>query len=114
MFEIHGWAAISSDTYTIGDKADAHILAELREQIARLSAEPGIVAIHLDPFLNGLLSTLTVTGLRNHRDERLLGLFRWIAEHSAGSYGMVWVSDDEKDPEYEFRVWRLARGKLEE
>lgn len=67
---------------------------------------------------NGMHS-FTVTGLRNHRKEEVIDLFRWLAENGPGSYGLLHVCDDEdgeRGADYAngFRVWRLARGRLTE
>ncbi len=69
--------------------------------------------------LNGDLHVLSVAGHRNHRCETALDLFRWLAINGPGSYGLLYVRDDEDfrrggDFGNEFRVWRLARGVLEE
>jgi hypothetical protein len=58
-------------------------------------------------------------GLRNHRYEPVIDLFRWVAEELPHSYGLLYVRDDEdhgREANYdnEFRVWRLARGRFEE
>ncbi len=59
-------------------------------------------------------------GLRNHRFDPVIDIFRWIAENLPDSYGLLYVHDDEdhrvSEPESDncFRAWRLARGRLSE
>src|SRR5262245_50638294 len=65
------------------------------------------------------LIVLFAHGLRNHRYEPVIALFRWVAAELPDSYGLLYVHDDEvhdRGPDHEnsFRVWRLARGRFEE
>lgn len=62
---------------------------------------------------------LLAHGLRNHRYEPVIDLFRWVAVELPFSYGLLYVHDDEDthrgaDHVNEFQVWRLARGEFEE
>ncbi len=61
---------------------------------------------------NGLDSFL-ISGLHNHRSEYVIDIFRWIATELAGSYGLLYIRDDE-DLENNncFIVWKLAREVL--
>ncbi len=92
------------------------LLAMLQEQINFIVITG--IAIHLDEGLNGDLHVLSIAGHRNHRYEPVIDLFRWLAVNGPGSYGLLYVWDDEdhKHGDYQnlFRVWRLARGVLEE
>jgi hypothetical protein len=64
------------------------------------------------------LTVVSVHGLTNHRVDRVVGLFRILAEQAPGSYGLLYIQDaeDPRGVEFEncFRVWRLARGELTE
>ncbi len=60
-----------------------------------------------------------VAGQHNHRSEYIIELFQWVAENAPGSYGILYIRDDEdqsRDNDYSncFRVWRLCRGQLTE
>ena len=60
---------------------------------------------------------VSLAGLSNHRgslEEGLINIFREIGEKAPGSYGLLYISDDE-NPEFdnEFRVGRLVRRKFE-
>ena len=117
MFEFHGWVSVRSDTYEIDAEPDDKLLAALKAQIATFEKVSGMVAVHLDTHLNGSLHSLTVAGLTNHRFEPAMDLFEWIAEHGPGSYGLLYVWDQEDgraDYAHGFRVWRLSRGRLKE
>ena len=116
MFQAHGWAVVASNTYETDDEADAELLTTLTEQVGFVRTTD--VKVHLDIGLNGDLHVLSVAGHRNHRYEPIVELFQWLASHSSGSYGLLYLLDDEDfqrgDHTNEFRVWRLARGVLEE
>ena len=116
MFQVHGWAVVTSGTYEIDTEADASLLAALGKQIDLVRTTN--IKIHLDVGLNGDLHILSVADHKNHRYEPIIDLFRWLADGSNGSYGLLYVLDDEDfqsgDYAEEFRVWRLARGVLEE
>lgn len=116
VFQVHGWAVVTSDTYEINSEADAELLTALAKQTDLVQTTN--IKIHLDIGLNGDLHVLSVAGHKNHRYEPVIDLFRWLAVNGPGSYGLLYVLDDEdyQDGDYtnEFRVWRLARGMVEE
>jgi len=70
------------------------------------------IVARLELDLNGA-DALTVAAFKNHRNEQIVELFRWLAAHRPGSYGLLYVLDEEdkRDVEGSFRVWRLARGR---
>jgi hypothetical protein len=54
-------------------------------------------------------------GCPNHRHDCVFGLSPWLSQRAPGSYGLLYVWDDEsRGYENEFRVWRLVRGRVEE
>ena len=62
---------------------------------------------------------LSIFGHNNHRNEPVVDLFRWLAENARGSYGLLYIHDDEdfkrgSDYTNRFRVWKLTLGQLEE
>lgn len=121
MFEFHGWATIRA-----GDRDDpAADVIRAREdeaingvRAAIRDADDGFSSFDLRRTGNDLI-VLSVHGLRNHRYEPVIGLFRRIAAELPDAYGLLYVRDDEdrrRGADYEnvFRVWRLARGRFEE
>lgn len=116
MFEFHGWAVIRESFDEANEDEDVlkAIVAELSEQIR---AHPWVNGPCRLEVVNGAYHLWT-TGVFNHRGDRgeeLLELFRWIARMAPGSYGLLYVYDDEAEnlPErVGFQVWRLARGQL--
>ncbi len=121
MFEFHGWLAIRVDDHDDPDMSVIHgreeeAVARLREAMRK--ADDEVSLFDLRSTSNGLI-VLLVHGLRNHRYEPVIDLFRWVSSDLPLSYGLLYVQDDEdprRDGEHvnEFRVWRLARGEFGE
>jgi hypothetical protein len=115
MFEFHGWAVVrpvdpdSADFHQIGGRNDQAIK---RVRAAINEAHDECSEFEVRRTSNNLI-VLSAHGLRNHRHEPVIRLFRWLAEAMPDSYGLLYVHDDE-DAEYAnaFRVWRLALGKF--
>lgn len=111
MFEFHGWVSVSYHTHdTDTFKQDAcwdaltAYVSDMPNDFVRLQRYNGC-------------DSLTVAGQHNHRSEYVIDLFRWIAASAAGSYGLLYIRDDEdhgRGADYQnvFRVWRLCRGEL--
>ena len=105
MFEYHGWAVLRErDT-------EADISPELLQEL-----DKNIRAGNAHVETNQWEHVLLMTGLRNHRHEDTIDTFRWIAAHLPGSYGLLYVWDDEISghSDTDFRVYRLARGRRTE
>jgi hypothetical protein len=111
MFEYHGWAIVRDDSYS-SDAARLHrTVEELRQVIREFGDGAGVADVR---WVNGVCM-VWFAGCPNHRHERVFGLFPWLAERASGSYGLLYVWDDEShDQQNEFRVWRLLRGRVEE
>ena len=97
------------------NRTEDALFKHLRDEVERLDESERNCFFFNDGF-NGMYSMM-LAGQFNHRRDAILDIFRWLAEHGPGSYGLLFVRDDE-DPRgiefYEWRVWRLARGKLRE
>jgi hypothetical protein len=118
MFEYHGWATLRTDIMDeYGDEDEdalQNLLGELRQYIITLSING---AIHIEQ--RNLLYALSIFGHNNHRQQPVMDLFSWLAQNARGSYGLLYIHDDEdfnrgSDNTNQFRVWRLALGQLEE
>ena len=118
MVTYYGWVELRETT---GDEFEPgymfRTIDELKVEVARYE-EPGYREITLRP-VNGWW-VLLVAGSRNRRHVGLddtIELLRWVAKKLPGSFGLLYVLDDE-DQRAEFReslaVWKLARGVLEE
>jgi hypothetical protein len=114
MFEAHGWATtrLSADG---GAEGEATQYPDLRSEIEKVVGAAANVVARFDADLNGS-AILTVSASKNHRYEGVIDLFRWVAQHYPGSYGLLYVHDaeDARGFDNDFRVWRLARGRITE
>ncbi len=124
MFEYYGWIRVESTsgrTVWRDDglhEPDEHTLyKQLEDKVAELR-EMSRQSVDLRQTVNGLTS-LKVAGLRNHRDQSVIDLFKWVAEHGKRSQGVLFFRDIEDtdrpyDYETQFRVFRLALGEFRE
>jgi hypothetical protein len=109
MYEFNGWAVVRSDEGS--DEADGALFARLLEQIAGLP-EMTRDRFHWDEgTLNGHWAIL-VSGLRNHGDPFVRGVFQWLADHSRRSYGLLHTRGDSWGEPDRFEAWRLRDGEL--
>jgi hypothetical protein len=118
VFEFHGWATIrgpdtdGADFKPIGRGPEVDAIKRVRAAINDAHDEFSLFDVRQTG--NGQ-TVLMAHGLRNHRFEPVIDLFRWVAAELPESYGLLYVHDDEAaGHDNEFRVWRLARGRLEE
>ena len=117
VFTCFGWANLRTTTYETDDAGSARLVSQFEEYVAARFGDWFSLEIHVSRGLNWAGPCFTIMGCFNHRREEVIDLFRWVAENGPGSYGLLYVQDDEDPREaYEnaFRVWRLARGTLTE
>jgi hypothetical protein len=113
MLELHGWLKISSspaETETEPEDTDAAV-QKLRTMIEPLAKVPGLMDVR---YVNGEAFWHFGT-LRNHRSsyvEELLGVIHEFAAYAAGSYGLVYVYDDEDERRNDFQVLVVRRGEV--
>lgn len=117
MFEFHGWATIRVDDrddpfMEIKRRREESAMTRLRT--AMQEADDEFSHFDLRRTSNELIVLLT-HGLRNHRYEPVINLFKWVAAELPNSYGLLYVHDDEAiGQENNFRAWRLAQGAFDE
>ncbi|PZG13252.1 Imm7 family immunity protein [Nonomuraea aridisoli] len=111
MFEYHGWVTIRD---TAGPEEDPARLTrqieEIQERLARLG-DYGLLDLR---WMNGT-PFLHLAGNPNRRGawgQEIIGLFARVGEIAPGSFGLLYVLDDESDEEV--RVFRMARGEVTE
>ncbi len=117
MYEFHGWVNIVAHD---SDEPESSVLqarqnelvAALEDRVQALRASP-FLFVHIARDLNGE-AHLLISGCRNHRDDRVLHLFRWIAEHQPYSYGLLHSRDDEDadGSDNAFVVHAIRHGEL--
>ena len=118
MIEFHGWIVIR-ESYC--EEYDSEILLkktleELREKIYLLMNEMSDIDIRLQSK-NGIYQ-ISLFGAANHKGytwEQVLILIKWIVENAIGSYGLVYMLDDEDiadGNEDKFIIYCLKKGKI--
>ena len=111
VFEWHGWATIVASPGTEDDTAaEAHQRAA-EARVARIIAgAAGVANETLDlRSANGSVH-IWLAGSHNHRDETVTDLFRSIAKAAPGSYGVMYVLDD--DVSYTWERLVMRRGTV--
>ena len=108
-------------------QADNRVHADLTSFLSQF--EPPDLDWHFRARMNNVDGILTMSSSRNHRGMApiVLDVLKWLARNAAGSYGLVYLHDDEDeggsarahgrdgtDHTNAFRVWRLLEGNVEE
>lgn len=115
MIEYHGWVNIW-DTVFVDESDDSRrlaIAADVRSRLEELSNATRILELR---WINGQC-ILCIAGSTNHRTQdvtEVIRLFEWIAKVAPGSYGLLYLLDDE-DPQGkddEFQIFKIAKGKM--
>jgi immunity protein 7 of polymorphic toxin system len=115
MIHYHAWATIRWRENQEQLGGAAKLLADLKRKIEPSGSFPPIVGMQ---YVNGEL-LFWAAGSRNHRGKEfdaLLALYRDLSMVAPLSFGLIYVWDDEDSRGFgnEFRVWRLARGEVQE
>lgn len=116
MLEFHGWLTVFSSPGETETELEDDVMAieRLRTLVDKLNAPPGLVDLRT---VNGQ-GQWHFGGSTNHRThdvDDLLSLVRDIARAAPGSYGLVYLHDDESDTKSnEFSVLVVSRGRVVE
>jgi hypothetical protein len=107
VFEWHGWATIVANPGAEDDAAAEANQRAAEAQVARVIAgSAGVANETLDVrSANGSVH-IWLAGSHNHRDETVTGLFRTTAKAAPGSYGVMYVLDDDVSHTWERLVMR--------
>ncbi|MFC5266852.1 Imm7 family immunity protein [Kribbella qitaiheensis] len=111
MFEWHGWATIVASPEAEDDAEADGRQRGVEARVARaVAGAEGVVNETLDlRHANGSLH-LWLAGSHNHRDETVIDLFRSVARIAPGSYGVMYVFDDDVTDTWE--RWVMRRGSV--
>ncbi|MCZ7685262.1 MAG: immunity 7 family protein [Sandaracinaceae bacterium] len=113
MFEYHGWIVVRYHTHDIDGARQTDTWDAVLAHVESL----GITGLLQMGRHNGL-DVVGFHGLKNHRVEWPIALMRFVGETAPGSYGLLYVRDDEdpRGPGHDdtFLVWRLVRGRVDE
>ncbi|OPX41941.1 hypothetical protein CLHUN_42010 [Ruminiclostridium hungatei] len=114
MVELHGWALIRENFTTDNEDVNLEqIINHLVQEIEKLDIDKTLLQI---VYSNGEAS-LTATKFTNHFSDdikNIVGLFERIATLAPGSYGLLYLRNDEDTDGFNnaFQVFVLSRGIL--
>lgn len=114
MVELHGWALLR-ENFT-ADNEDTHIeqiISRIAQKIEDTRIESNLLRID---YSNGE-ATVTVTRFTNHLSDdikRIIDLFKQIAIIAPGSYGLLYLHNDEDTTGLSnaFQVYVLSKGTV--
>ena len=114
MVELHGWAIIR-ESFTADDEDDNTelIVNSLSQEIKKLKIDEKHLRID---YCNGE-AFVTATKLTNHFSgdiKGIIGFFKHITLVAPGSYGLLYVHDDEDTNGFDntFQVFVLSKGNF--
>ena len=115
MIELHGWVTIR-ETYKVTFDEEEHIeiiVQKIQDEIDKLHwFKPTIKVMNGEWFLEFSL----FSNRKDSRSREIFELYKKIGEIALGSYGLIYLYDDEdmEGKENLFQVFSLARGIVEE
>jgi hypothetical protein len=111
MFEWHGWATVRASAGTKDDQAAEEEQRAAEGRVAALINEVAGADNETVDVRNANGSIhVWLAGSHNHRDDRVVELFRTVAETAPGSYGVMYVLDD--DSTSNWQRWVMRRGHI--
>ena len=120
IFEYHGWITLKGDSSIDEDEDDKfdlqfrEVLPLIEERLLQSVVSNGLIDSR---WVNGT-KYVTLNGYHNHESkttEMLLDFYRYVAEKAIGSYGLLYIYDDEdlRGEDNEFQVYVLAKGQIQ-
>lgn len=127
MFEAFGWVIVSTSVEIFTDDTPIEKLDELDDIVNKeniqlwqrlrqwLAENEGtLFKWQFYEHLNNIEGVLQFSYSRNHKSELVYELLTWIAKNGTSSYGIVYFNDDESNDFNEYKILRVARGRVEE
>ena len=113
MIELHGWVTIR-ETYkvTVEEDNEDIIIDKIKKEIENLSwFKPQIKALNGEWFLEFSI----FSNRKNLQTEEVFKLYTRIGELAEGSYGLIYLHDDEDEERAnQFQVFSLSKGSVKE
>lgn len=111
MIELHGWLSIS-ETYENEDLFSLSELESISQKVKDivLKNDCGIELQYMNGF--PFITTLICSNHRTEQIDKIIDTYQNIAEIATGSYGVIYIRDDEDVVHYnEFQIYIFKRGK---
>ena len=117
MIEINGWAVIR-ESYKEEDDDNELLNATIKQIESKINELDYSNEFYSLKRLNGTYH-LSIMVNHTHRavTEHIIDFFKWLALISKGTYGIMYVQDDEdteRGNEAKFKVWSIKKGKVAE
>ncbi len=113
MIELHGWVTIR-ETYKVTFEEDNEgiFIEMIKKEIKNLSwFKPQIKILNGEWFLEFTI----FANRKNSQTEEVFKLYNRIGELAEGSYGLIYLYDDEDvGKENQFQVFSLSKGSIKE
>ncbi len=110
MFEFHGWIVINHHPKDINLNLQNECFKNCE---AYINKHPDLIDSNYKLVSHNGMHTFLISGLHNHFKNYVKDIFIWIGENAPGSYGLLYISDDEDKSNLEgFTVFVMKRGKL--
>lgn len=111
MYEFHGWVTIRECVREAEDSDEVRNVALQKLKEVMATKADGWSFVDLKQY-NGA-DYFLLHGFRNHRQRWVLELFEMAGHLAPGSYGVLYINDDE-DEEYsnEMQTFIMRRGKV--
>lgn len=115
MIEVHGWIVIR-DCYSEKDEGVFDMETIIQNIQNSLDKILSIVDIEFSLRIKNGTYQISIFGNSNHLNsshEYLFSFLNWIASYAIGSYGLIYILDDEneKNPD-NFVVYSLKKGRI--
>ena len=115
MIDINGWVCIRESFSEEGE--DEKKLESIIQTIeSRIADEMNFSNEYYDLRRVNYSVYLNLTVAHNRQGGHVIDFFKWVSSIAVGSYGLLYVIDDEDKNGYEnrFKVWRMRKGKIDE
>ncbi|WP_299221222.1 Imm7 family immunity protein [uncultured Aquimarina sp.] len=116
MIDINGWICIRESFKEEGeDESKLNSIVRIVESKISKELDFGNEFYEIKR-VNGSIY-LNITIAHNHRSEHPFEFFKWLASTAVGSYGLIYVMDDEdieRGNENKFKVLRIRKGQIDE
>lgn len=110
MVELHGWLSVF-ETYEDEDLLPQAEIESITQKVKNiiLKTDCGIELQYMNGF--SFISTLFCSNHRTKEVDDIIETYKSIAEIATGSYGIIYVRDDEDEVHYnEFQIYTFRKG----
>ena len=108
MIELHGWLSVW-ETYEDEDLLSQDELDKIMQKVKDIVWQSGVELRYVNgvPFVN----TLIYSNHRTAEIDQVIEAYKNISKTAAGSYGMIYLCDDEDAEHYnEFEIYVFKKG----